>query len=152
MTKPSTPALAAFNDLDPIAKADAAHVNLFAWRLSAGPLMMSDLELACLDLALATLRQKHTRMMEEAHPISAADVPNDFEKVEAADEDGWSEWVRPVPKSYLMKCCDCGLVHEMDFGVFRQTSPADAQGNYSAETIDDPNVRAMLRARRVDEA
>lgn len=25
------------------------------------------------------------------------------------------EWVQPRRKSYLMKCCDCGLVHEMEF-------------------------------------
>lgn len=30
---------------------------------------------------------------------------------------GWSEWVNPNHKSYLFKCCDCGLVHEMQFAV-----------------------------------
>lgn len=29
------------------------------------------------------------------------------------------EWVRPVMKNYLMKCCDCGLVHRLDFKVIR---------------------------------
>lgn len=27
------------------------------------------------------------------------------------------EWVQPVQKGYLMACCDCGLVHRMDFRV-----------------------------------
>ena len=27
------------------------------------------------------------------------------------------EWVQPVRNGYLMKCCDCGLVHKMDFRV-----------------------------------
>ena len=27
------------------------------------------------------------------------------------------EWVQPVRKGYLMKCCDCGLIHRMDFRV-----------------------------------
>lgn len=27
------------------------------------------------------------------------------------------EWVTPVRNGYLMKCCDCGLVHRMDFRV-----------------------------------
>ena len=37
------------------------------------------------------------------------------------DEEGWTEWVRPFghglkeQKGYKMSCCDCGLVHEMEF-------------------------------------
>ena len=27
------------------------------------------------------------------------------------------EWVQPIRKNYKMACCDCGLVHEMDFRV-----------------------------------
>ena len=33
-----------------------------------------------------------------------------------AGDDGWSEWVHPEP-GYLMGCCDCGLVHEMQFSI-----------------------------------
>ena len=29
------------------------------------------------------------------------------------------EWVQPVCRGYLMKCCDCGLVHKMDFRIHR---------------------------------
>lgn len=29
------------------------------------------------------------------------------------------EWVKPVMKNYRMKCCDCGLVHRIDFKVIR---------------------------------
>lgn len=29
------------------------------------------------------------------------------------------EWVRPVMKGYRMKCCDCGLVHRIEFRVIR---------------------------------
>jgi Zn-finger protein len=29
------------------------------------------------------------------------------------------EWVRPVETGYLMGCCDCGLVHRMDFRVHK---------------------------------
>jgi hypothetical protein len=25
-------------------------------------------------------------------------------------------WIRPVKKGYKMMCCDCGLVHKIDFG------------------------------------
>jgi hypothetical protein len=25
------------------------------------------------------------------------------------------EWIRPVRRGYLLACCDCGLVHRMNF-------------------------------------
>ncbi len=33
--------------------------------------------------------------------------------------DGWSEWQHPKMKDYKVKCCDCGLVHEMEFKVVK---------------------------------
>lgn len=30
---------------------------------------------------------------------------------------GWSEWQTPIATAYRMACCDCGLVHEMEFRV-----------------------------------
>lgn len=32
-----------------------------------------------------------------------------------ANEDGWTDWVRPVVEGYNMACCDCGLVHTLQF-------------------------------------
>ena len=29
----------------------------------------------------------------------------------------WSPWVRPDRKSFKLGCCDCGLVHDMDFRI-----------------------------------
>jgi len=26
-----------------------------------------------------------------------------------------NEWVRPIRKNYYLECCDCGLIHKMDF-------------------------------------
>ena len=34
-----------------------------------------------------------------------------------AQEDGWTEWIQPIRKGYKMCCCDCGLVHQIDFRV-----------------------------------
>lgn len=28
------------------------------------------------------------------------------------------EWVQPIRKGYKMMCCDCGLVHVLDFRTF----------------------------------
>lgn len=27
------------------------------------------------------------------------------------------DWIRPVPRGYKAACCDCGLVHKIDFRV-----------------------------------
>ena len=29
------------------------------------------------------------------------------------------QWVQPVMQGYRMACCDCGLVHEMDFIIVK---------------------------------
>jgi hypothetical protein len=30
------------------------------------------------------------------------------------------EWVAPRRRSYFMKCCDCGLVHKMNFKLIKR--------------------------------
>jgi Zn-finger protein len=29
------------------------------------------------------------------------------------------EWVQPRRKNYIMQCCDCGLLHRMNFRIVR---------------------------------
>ena len=29
------------------------------------------------------------------------------------------EWAQPIRKGYTLQCCDCGLVHSMDFRVHK---------------------------------
>lgn len=29
------------------------------------------------------------------------------------------EWVQPIRRGYLMKCCDCGLVHRLNFRLVK---------------------------------
>jgi len=60
----------------------------------------------------------------------------------------WSEWVCPDPKGYLMKCCDCGLVHEAEFGVVRYRSKEERE---DCEPVDDPNLQAVFRMRRSEQ-
>ncbi len=31
-------------------------------------------------------------------------------------EDGWTDWIHPQ-SPYSMECCDCGLVHELEFYI-----------------------------------
>jgi hypothetical protein len=35
------------------------------------------------------------------------------------DQPEAGEWVQPIRKGYKMACCDCGLVHSLDFRVRR---------------------------------
>lgn len=59
---------------------------------------------------------------------------------------GWSEWVFPsVKKNYLMKCCDCGLVHEIQFCTFAETH--QKRSTFQVTILPWP-IRAMFRVRR----
>jgi hypothetical protein len=60
----------------------------------------------------------------------------------------WSEWVCPDPKGYLMKCCDCGLVHEAEFGVVRYKSETERE---DCDMVDDPQLQAVFRMRRSEQ-
>jgi hypothetical protein len=71
-------------------------------------------------------------------------LPQDFIKHEVENEGDWSEWVNPDPEQYFMKCCDCGLVHEMQFKVVKYSEGDEC------EPFNDPNVQVVFRARRHD--
>ena len=52
------------------------------------------------------------------------------------------EWVQPVKTGYLMECCDCGLVHRLDFRVVKRH-----RGNV---TTQGSRYLVQLRAYRDD--
>lgn len=33
------------------------------------------------------------------------------------DRGGRTDWIQPIRRGYKMACCDCGLVHKIDFRV-----------------------------------
>jgi hypothetical protein len=62
-------------------------------------------------------------------------------------EDGWCDWICPKPQGYLMQCCDCELIHEVDFRVVQyEPRPSEVY-----EVVDDPNLQAQMRLRRRDD-
>jgi hypothetical protein len=69
-------------------------------------------------------------------------LPQDFIKHEVENEGDWSEWVNPNSEQYFMKCCDCGLVHKMQFKVVKYSEGDEC------EPYNDPNVQVVFRARR----
>lgn len=38
-------------------------------------------------------------------------------KIEYAGKDGWTRWIQPVRKGYKMQCCNCDLIHIVDFRI-----------------------------------
>jgi hypothetical protein len=62
---------------------------------------------------------------------------------------GWSAWQYPTPTKYLMTCCDCGLVHEMEFKAF-QVKSTWKDGRMVLRPMPAKRFRAGLRARRAD--
>lgn len=65
---------------------------------------------------------------------------------------GWSPWVSPIMKGYKMQCCDCGLIHEIDFKVVRFIGTPDAKGLSESEQIEDKDIQVLWRLRRIGKA
>lgn len=63
-----------------------------------------------------------------------------------ANDDGYSEWETPVMTDYKLCCCDCGLVHNMDFKVLKVTETFE-DGTWNAETPDG-DYRVEFRVSR----
>lgn len=57
---------------------------------------------------------------------------------------GWSRWVNPKMKGYLLKCCDCGLVHEFEF----KTYLANSYKGERLATLLPKSFNVMFRAKR----
>ena len=58
------------------------------------------------------------------------------------EEGGWCDWIHPLP-GYLMQCCDCNLVHEMEFRI----APRDAS-NHELNPGEREDAVIIFRARR----
>lgn len=69
-------------------------------------------------------------------------------KTEREEENGWCRWVPPLMNGYRMACCDCGLVHDMEYRVVKvkRTRP---DGTWEhGEPLDPAKYRVMFRAKR----
>ncbi|KKL21785.1 hypothetical protein LCGC14_2442010 [marine sediment metagenome] len=43
-----------------------------------------------------------------------------------------NEWIQPKRCGYLAMCCDCGLIHELDFRIYRRHIQFRARRNTRA--------------------
>lgn len=71
------------------------------------------------------------------------------ETMDPQDDDGWSEWIHPLP-GYLMQCCDCGLIHEMEYAIVPSHENCGDTDLNEGETKDGVIIfrarRAMISA------
>lgn len=62
------------------------------------------------------------------------------------------EWVQPIKRGYKMRCCDCGLVHTMNFRVVVQVVLKSGQIRHKVQFQAARNNRATAAVRRNFEA
>lgn len=72
-------------------------------------------------------------------------------KQHEAGEGGWSEWDRPVMQDYKLACCDCGLVHTMEFGAIKITKRLP-DGSYRYVDLDPEKYQVTFRVKRNNRA
>lgn len=66
---------------------------------------------------------------------------------EHAVKNGWSRWVTPVMRKYLLVCCDCDLVHEIEFTAIKVRSNW-TRGRFVADRLPLKKYRVEFRVRR----
>lgn len=69
-------------------------------------------------------------------------APRQCEQMEGGP-DGWTKWLHPLP-GFLLQCCDCDLVHEMEVGI--DNAPADTPAFNPGESVENGIV--VFRVRR----
>lgn len=84
--------------------------------------------------------------MNEGNPMTPPDKEDKPIRPVKVNKDGWSRWQLPIMKGYLMGCCDCGLVHEMEFEALRPQGGKTKNGWQSFSAVKGGRVR--MRARR----
>ena len=66
-----------------------------------------------------------------------------FIKYHPEPDSEWSKWIYPLHKGYKLSCCDCGLVHDFEFGVEKILS----QDGKDMELEDLPQDKYSVRFR-----
>lgn len=90
--------------------------------------------------AFAAGQKEARRLPEKAPGFQCEPQP-------AVTEDGFCEWVCPTPVGYLMQCCDCGLIHEVETRVAKY-APRPSE---DFAVVADPDMQAQWRMKRRDD-
>lgn len=62
-------------------------------------------------------------------------------------EEGWCEDQFPIMRGYKMACCDCGLVHDMEFDVF-EIKKFNKDESFQGRIRKGKKWRVIIRAKR----
>ena len=73
-----------------------------------------------------------------------------YKKHEAGD-DGWSDWDTPIMDGYKLACCDCGLVHRVDFRAIRIVRQSH-NGTFVFHELNKRRFRVKFRVSRDNRA
>lgn len=68
-------------------------------------------------------------------------------KQEIATDGEWTDWITPIMTGYKMACCDCGLVHNIDFQATKVIEKFP-DGTWDHEPLDIDDYRIQLRVSR----
>jgi hypothetical protein len=60
---------------------------------------------------------------------------------------GWCDWIAPK-QGYRMACCDCGLVHTLQFKVVKRVRTKATKPGYVVVGDEVKGVRVLFRAQR----
>jgi hypothetical protein len=62
---------------------------------------------------------------------------------------GYGEWIRPRMRNFREQCCDCGLIHRLDFRIVDDRKGVRAP---PAKGRSRPRLYIEIRTRRYDRA
>ena len=128
---------------------EVANSCVDGYYIPKGKAHLPEIELAIIAIKEALANEALEKMAENARELGLDYEPaQPFITHNVEQPYDWSEWVCPDPKGYLMKCCDCGLVHEAEFAVVRYKSETERE---DCDIVDDPNLQAVFRMRRSEE-
>ena len=89
--------------------------------------------------AITNLRAALAQQAEPVEPVAC--------EPQYANDDGWCDWVCPKPIGYLMQCCGCGLIHEVESRVAKY-KPRPSE---EFEAVGDPDLQVQWRMKRRDD-
>lgn len=69
-----------------------------------------------------------------------------YEQIEAPNGE-FSRDIYPIMRGYRIACCDCGLVHDVEYNVVKVTRRYK-DGTFDVEVLDPAKYRVEFRVRR----
>jgi len=70
-----------------------------------------------------------------------------FKQITTEKKNGWTKWENPVMTNYQMACCDCGLVHTINFQVV-EVVKVTKTGLKTVMNLPKKKYQVLMKARR----